>query len=182
MRIVWLKGDYTGKKQERQKQAAKENCNLVISFHFNASRNPKANGAEVYHNGKGNAVVVANELLRVIVNTLGVKWRKVASASGTRAAFINAYHCPAVLLEPCFITNAEEAVLIHDIKALRTLGEAIASQISKLSIPVLGIDIGHKYTTLSSLDRGARCVFGDYEADHAERLAKVVAASLLQRR
>jgi hypothetical protein len=43
---------------------------------------------------------------------------------------------------------------------------------------VLGLDIGHKFKTSQPNDRGARCFYGDFEADHAEQLAKVVAASI----
>lgn len=174
---MWLKGDYTGVRKERQKQALKERCDLVLSFHFNAFNNPHAGGAEVYHNGKANAAAIAEALLKAIVTVTGVRARRIASAYGTRAAFITAYACPAVLLEPCFLTNPDEAALLHDERVLRHLGETIASTIAPFTRR-FGIDIGHKFKTSSPHDKGARCVLGDYEADHAEQLAKVVAASL----
>ena len=43
---------------------------------------------------------------------------------------------------------------------------------------VIGLSVGHKYKTSNPNDRGAACVFGDWEADHAEALAKKVAALL----
>lgn len=179
MKIVWLKGDYVGK-HERQEQAKKANCRLVISFHFNAHSNSKAEGAEAYHNNKGDAAFIAYRLTLVTTRLLGVRFRKVTIASGTRAAFINFYHCPAVLIEPCFITNPEEANLVHDDSVMRKLGESIANELFRW-LPfdaIVGFDIGHKFKTSSISDKGARCFYGDYEADHAEKLAKIVAASI----
>ena len=44
MKSVFLKGDYTGKRKERQRQAIKEGCDFVLEFHFNSSNNAKAKG------------------------------------------------------------------------------------------------------------------------------------------
>jgi len=179
LRIVWLKGDYV-RNHERQRQASQTNCRFVLSFHFNSADNPKAGGSEIFSNGKSDADYIANKLLTVITQTLGTKSRGVKPALGSRVGFLRFYPCPAVLLEPCFISNPDEANLVHDLSVMRQLGEAIAEVLFKW-LPfdsVLGIDIGHKFKTSNPSDRGARCFFGDYEADHAEQLAKVVAASI----
>lgn len=179
MKIVWLKGDYTVKK-ERQQQAAEAGCDFVISFHFNSANDAKANGSEIFHNERGIAETLANRLLLTITKTLKTRARGVKRAIGSRASFIRHYHCPAVLLEPCFISNRTEAEKMHDVSIVRALGEEIANEVAKWlpSSAKVGIDIGHKFKTSAPDDRGARCFFGDYEADHAEQLAKVVAASL----
>lgn len=179
MKVVWLKGDYT-KKRERQQQAKIHGCRFVISFHFNSFSDPTANGAEVYYNEKGDSEFVAQGLMKVITQTLKVKSRKVASAKGSRASFINAYPCPAVLIEPCFVSNPNEAKLLHDVTTMRKLGEGIADLLLRW-LPfdsVVGLDVGHKFKTSSPNDRGAACVLGDTEADHAEQLAKIVAAKI----
>jgi hypothetical protein len=44
---------------------------------------------------------------------------------------------------------------------------------------VIGLSVGHRYKTSNPNDKGAVCAFGDWEADHAEVLAKKV-AELLQ--
>ena len=66
------------------------------------------------------------------------------------------------------------------------LASAIASGIGDFlktvthrEFAVIGLSVGHKYKTSSPNDRGAACVFGDWEADHAEDLARKV-AKLLQ--
>jgi nicotinamidase-related amidase len=41
-------------------------------------------------------------------------------------------------------------------------------------IEVVGLSVGHKYKTSQPNDRGAKCVLGDMEADHAEALARLV--------
>jgi hypothetical protein len=182
MRLIWLKGDYVGR-HERQQAASKAGCDFVICFHFNSFNDPRASGAEVYHNNKGNAKTIAEQLLTAITDVLKNRPRGVKDAQGSRAGFIRHYHCPAVLIEPCFVSNPDEAAKVHDVDTLRALGEAIASVVWKWfpAKAVIGLDIGHKFKRSNPDDRGAKCVLGDWEADHAERLAKVVAASLTQR-
>jgi len=180
MRLIWLKGDYIGR-HERQQLAAKAGCSFVVSFHFNSFSDPRANGAEVYHNAKGNAQTIAEKLLTAITEVLKNRPRGVKDAKGSRAGFIRHYHCPAVLLEPCFISNPDEAALVHDVKTLQLLGKAIADVLDSWfpEDAVIGLDIGHKFKR--SDDQGAKCALGDFEADHAENLAKAVAASLTKR-
>lgn len=178
-RIIWLKGDYTGS-HERQRRAEKRKCDFVISFHFNSFSSPNAAGAEVYYNGKGKSDEVAKDLLQAIVSVLNVPSRGCKSASGTRAAFINRYHCPAVLIEPLFLSNPKEARLVHDLDIVRALGFAIAKVVIKHDFKRVGIDIGHKFKTSNKYDTGAACVFseGCNEALHAEHLAKSFASAL----
>ncbi|MEM3357189.1 MAG: N-acetylmuramoyl-L-alanine amidase [Candidatus Bathyarchaeia archaeon] len=179
MRVVFLKGDYTGKDKTRQLQAKLKGVNFVVSFHFNSASNPKAQGAEVYYNIHASKDI-ADALMDAIVGVLNNPRRIVREATNTRASFINHYHCPAVLIEPCFISNKHEAEMIHDVETLRKLGESIAQTLRRF-LPkeaTVGLDIGHKFKEMSPYDKGAKCVLGDWEADHNERLAKVVAASL----
>lgn len=184
MQVVWLKGDYLGKHQ-RQRQALQSSCDIVISFHFNSSKDKTAAGAEVYHNGKNNVVKLAQQLLSAIVEVLKVPKRKVENAKGSRAGFICHYHCPAVLIEPCFVSNPDEAKLLHDINIMRRLGERIAVEVKKWfkdkTAVVVGLDVGHMFKNSSPHDKGAKCVLGDTEGDHAEVLAKIVAAALTRK-
>lgn len=184
MQVVWLKGDYVGKHQ-RQRQALQSSCDFVISFHFNSSRDRSAAGAEVYHNGKNNVSQLAQRLLSAIVEVLKVPKRAVKDAKGSRASFICQYHCPAVLIEPCFVSNPDEAKLLHDINVMRRLGERIAAEVKKWfkgkTTVIVGLDVGHMYKNSLPHDKGAKCVLGDTEGDHAEVLAKIVAAVLTKK-
>jgi len=189
LKIVWLKGDYTGKR-ERQKQAAAEKCDIVIEFHFNSSNNPAASGTEVWHRQYSFPSRHLAVILHDRITALGFKPRGVKSAiPDSRASFINAYpvDCLVVLLEPAFISNSTDAQKLHQDGFLPKLAEAIVSGIkdfikttSYRKFEIIGLSVGHKYKTSNPADRGARCIFGDFEADHAESLAKLVADLLLQ--
>lgn len=169
MKVVWLKGDYTGRnKKERQRQAERERCDIVIEFHFNASDNASASGTEVWYH---NHTVYSQKLAKILhdnIIALGFKPRGVKSAvDGSRASFINSYPrtCWVVLLEPCFVTKKEDAAKVHDEKFMQRLAEAIANGISKLvkenglkTVNVIGLSVGHKYKTFNPIGKGAQCV------------------------
>lgn len=189
VKVVWLTGDYTGKK-ERQKQAERARCDVVIEFHFNASDNANASGAEVWYRMYSLLSKRLAEILLDKIASCGLKRRGTkAAVSATRAAFINAYPNTAyvVLLEPAFVTNRSDAARLHDPKFIAKLAEAIASGIREFAleiqktkrINVIGLSVGHIGKTSNPRDKGARCVFGDFEADHASALAEQV-AKLLQ--
>lgn len=189
MKVVWLTGDYTGKK-ERQKQAERARCDVVIEFHFNASDNANASGAEVWYRMYSLLSKRLAEILLDKIASCGLKRRGTkAAVSATRSAFINAYPNTAyvVLLEPAFVTNRSDAARLHDPEFIAKLAEAIASGIREFAletqktkrINVIGLSVGHIGKTSNPRDKGARCVFGDFEADHASALAEQV-AKLLQ--
>ncbi len=188
MKVVWLTGDYTGKRKERQRQAAKSGCDIVIEFHFNAAADQSASGTEVWYRSYS---IHSQKLAKSVhdhIVALGFKPRGVkAAVAGTRASFINAYapNIWVVLLEPCFVTNPQEAQRLHDQAFMQRLAEAIIAGINKFlseqkvkQVDVIGLSVGHKGKTSQPDDKGARCVFGDFEADHAEQLAKLVASRL----
>jgi hypothetical protein len=85
------------------------------------------------------------------------------------------------LLEPAFVTNRDDARKLHNQKVLTQLADRISSTIQQFArelsyrpIQVVGLSVGHKYKTSQPNDRGAPCVLGDTEADHAEALARLV--------
>jgi N-acetylmuramoyl-L-alanine amidase len=188
VKVVWLKGDYTGKNKERQRQAAKEKCDIVIEFHFNSADDKAASGTEVWHRRYSMFSRRLASILHDKITALGFKPRGVKSAVPTsRAAFINAYPttCLVVLLEPCFVSNRSDAEKLHQGGFIDKLANAIVSGIQDFlktvihrQFVVIGLSVGHRHKTSSPNDKGAPCVLGDWEADHAEALAKKVAAFL----
>jgi N-acetylmuramoyl-L-alanine amidase len=132
LKIVWLKGDYTGKNKERQRQAEKEKCDIVIEFHFNSAGDRAASGTEVWHRQHS---IFSRQLASILhdrIITLGFKPRGVKSAVPTsRASFINSYPrtCLVVLLEPCFVSNRSDAEKLHQDGFMDRLASAIASGI-----------------------------------------------------
>jgi N-acetylmuramoyl-L-alanine amidase len=188
LKIVWLKGDYTGKNKERQRRAEKEKCDIVIEFHFNSAGDKAASGTEVWHRQYSMFSRQLASILHDKIVALGFKPRGVKPAvTGSRASFINSYPptCLVVLLEPCFVSNRFDAEKLHQDDFMDRLASAIASGIRDFlktvthkEFAVIGLSVGHRYKTSNPNDKGAACVFGDWEADHAEALAKKVAALL----
>ena len=188
MKIVWLKGDYTGKSKERQRQAEKEKCDIVIEFHFNSAGDRAASGTEVWHRQYSIPSRHLATILHDRITNLGFKPRGVKSAVSTsRASFINSYPttCIVVLLEPCFVSNRSDAEKLHQDGFIDGLANAIVAGIKDFiktnanrKFSVIGLSVGHRYKTSNPNDKGASCVFGDWEADHAEDLARKVAELL----
>jgi N-acetylmuramoyl-L-alanine amidase len=188
LKIVWLKGDYTGKNKERQRQAAKEKCDIVIEFHFNSAEDKAASGTEVWHRQYSMFSRQLASILHDKIIALGFKPRGVKLAvPDSRASFINSYPptCIVVLLEPCFVSNRSDAEKLHQDDCVDGLANAIVAGIKDFikatankKFAVIGLSVGHKYKTSNPTDKGAACIFGDWEADHAEDLAKKVAALL----
>jgi N-acetylmuramoyl-L-alanine amidase len=184
VKVVWLTGDYTGERKERQRQAKQAGCNLVIEFHFNAADNSSAHGAEVWYRQYSTPSKLLAERLLNAIGECGFARRGIKLATPQcRARFINAYanDILVVLLEPAFVTNQDDARKLHNQKVLAQLADKIANAIQQFArelryrpIEVIGLSVGHKYKTSQPNDRGAKCVLGDTEADHAEALARLV--------
>ncbi len=85
-----------------------------------------------------------------------------------------------MLIAPVSLTEVAQAAWIHERTNLAHLGEAIAAALRQTYAEdaVLGLSIGHLYQNSRRQDRGAPCVLGDWEADHADALAHVIAGAL----
>jgi hypothetical protein len=178
---VFLTGDYATKVKPRQIQAKVEDCALTIDFHFN-SNGSSAIGGEVYFKD-GNAK--AKEFARAVIEVfrslnLPDHGDPLKTAGDSRAGFILAYHCPAVLLEPLFISNPTQAAWIRDPANLASLGQGIARAIKAKTADgdKIGLSVGHLGKDSAPDDRGARHVIEGWEADYAKRLAETVARHL----
>lgn len=190
MRVIWLTGDYTGERRERQRQAAEKNCDIVIEFHFNSAANKTARGAEVWYRMYS---IYSRRLAEILLDKmceLGLKRRGIyAATKDSRAAFINSYPNTAfvVLLEPAFVSNIFDAKRLHNKEFMEKLAKAIvdglkafADELKHRTIEVVGLSIGHVGKMSNPYDKGALCVFGDYESDHARELARLVYSCLKQ--
>lgn len=175
-KVVLLKGDYVGK-HERQEHAKKEKCDVVVSFHLNFSTNKDASGSEVYYAGP-ESLELAKELLQHCVSVLGLPNRGVKWVQGTRAGFIYYYPMPAVLVEVAFLSNPLDVAKVHDPYKIEELAKRFAQTLKKYK--VVGLDVGHLFKTSSPHDKGANCLKGDTEADHALTLALWTAYYLQQ--
>jgi len=174
---VKLKGDYV-ENHERQEQARKAGCRLVVEFHFNSNGSTAVGGETWYKPNDTFSRQVASDI-RSRYQTIGLPLHgdgPHAAVQGTRASWIRHYDKAAILLEPLYVSNPGQAAWIHDSANLARLAEQVAEAIvnATQSSDVIGLSVGHRYKTSSPHDEGAPCKGGDDEADHNEALCNKV--------
>lgn len=184
-KITWLTGDYANV-TTRQEQAAQRGCAVTVDFHFNGN-GPDAKGGEVWYkpgNAKAKALgqTIVNGYAALNLPFHGDEPLKEA-VPGNRASFIRHYACPAVLVEPLFVSNpsASQAAWIHDNSNVESLAGTIAAALEEATEDenaVVGLSIGHLYKPSARGDTGVDCVRGDTEAKHAKAVAEAVATVL----
>lgn len=174
-------GDYANS-NERQQQASDAGCAVTIDFHFN-SNGPTAKGGEVWYKPDDAASLsLANDIINGVAR-LGLPVLGTNSAvPGTRSAFIRHYASPAVLTEPLFVSNPEQAAWIHNDENLSALATAISGALENATGEgdLIGLSIGHRCKVSQPGDTGAPCAQGDSEATHGIALAVAVAALLTE--
>lgn len=178
---LFLTGDYAVRGQPRQLQAQIERCALTIDFHFNSNGSGALGGEVYFKDGDSKAKDFAKAVIDVFRGlNLPDHGDPLKPAGGSRAAFIQAYAGPAVLLEPLFISNPTQAAWIRDPANLAALGQGIARAIKAKtsSGDKIGLSIGHLGKDSAPNDRGAKHAIEGWEADYAKRLAETVARHL----
>jgi N-acetylmuramoyl-L-alanine amidase len=105
------------------------NIKLAVELHFNSADDPKANGHEWLHwhaspKGKLVAAILAMEMT---LSRLGIRSRGVKAIDGgdRGGEFLRLTHCPAVICEPFFGSNAQ------DWETARAQVEALAATIAR---------------------------------------------------
>lgn len=179
--FAWLVGDYVGN-HERQQQAKEAGCKLVLEFHFNSGESTTQGGEVWFKSGDTFSENIAKEIR---TGFQGLKLPLLdpsvnEATTGTKAGWLPFYSGSVVLLEPLFLSNADQAEWIHDAANLAKLAQAIAAACIKTTATgdLIGLSIGHRFKHSSPHDNGARCEQGDFEADHAQVLALSVASEL----
>jgi hypothetical protein len=170
-----LKGDYVVKAgsmgHQRQAMAQDVGCICVVEFHFN-SFTSAVQGGEVTHQvnsaeSQPFAVSMWDEIAATGLPPHGTPVR--GTKSNPRAAFIEAYAMPAILLEPLFISDSRQAAWLHDPSNATSLAHAVTAGIVR-HFPdggTIGLSAGHNFKSTELADRGAMCASGaDMEADH----------------
>ncbi|MEN3369219.1 MAG: hypothetical protein V7609_1362 [Verrucomicrobiota bacterium] len=183
-KITWLTGDYANV-TTRQEQATERGCAATVDFHFNGN-GPDAKGGEVWYKpgsaearALGQTIVDGFAALDLPFHGDPLK----EAVQGNRASFIRHYQCPAVLVEPLFVSNpsANQAGWIHDDANVQALAAMIAAALEEATEDeeaLVGLSIGHLYKLSSPRDTGVDCVRGDTEAKHAKAVAEAVATVL----
>ena len=107
----------------------KVNPDIMLDLHFNAAT-PSATGAETFISSE-KSKVLANELVEVVSNTLGIKKRGVKAENASqhnRLGMLHGFDGIGVLLEVCFVTNEADA------KSYTTHREELAEAIGDILI------------------------------------------------
>jgi hypothetical protein len=178
---VSLTGDYATRVKPRIIQAKAEQCALVIDFHFNSNGSSAIGGEVYYKDDDAKSKTFAKAVIDVFRSlNLPDHGDPLKPAGDSRAAFILSYDCPAVLLEPLFISNPTQAAWIRDAANLASLGQGIARAIKANTDEAdkIGLSIGHLGKDSAPDDRGARHAIEGWEADYAKRLVEIVAKHL----
>ncbi|MCK5720274.1 MAG: N-acetylmuramoyl-L-alanine amidase [Thiomargarita sp.] len=168
---------YKGNYKWRQKQANQDRCSAYVEHHFNASANVNSNYA----------MVITGRLASQTSKSWG-RWyaRRISEQfnspmGGTEGILVGGYNgrgngnlkytrMPAILLEPMFISNPQQAAIVKDVEGQDKLAKVLAESIVSFfpDNSRIGFSIGHKYKTSRPRDRGASVYGGGTEADYAE--------------
>jgi hypothetical protein len=175
-RIKFYKGDYF----ERQQAANADKAVAYVEHHFNSSASPSAGYAVVIvgSNASSTSRNWGRWYAKAVAEQFGTKCGGddgilVGGWDGRGDGNVKHTRMPAVLLEPLFASNPQQA----DQAALaRILAESVRRFVPDGGL--VAFSVGHKYKTSSPNDRGAALCGGGTEADHAEKVL-LKAAKLL---
>lgn len=98
--------------QERARAANEAEADFFLSFHLNGSNNPEQGGTSTYyHPRSAEGESLAKDIHHSLLAALG---RNDGGVHGKNFAVLRLTRMPAVLIEPVYITNPEEEILIED--------------------------------------------------------------------
>ena len=118
---------------DRVQMAAKRHANIFVSIHYNFTKNPVINGAEIFyfHNPKQvgrekQSRVLAASILKKLTESLPTASRGVKSGN---FCVIRETTMPAVLVEAAFLSNPNDARLLLEPPYRNKIAQAIAEGI-----------------------------------------------------
>ncbi len=183
-KVKFYKGEYL----DRQRAANKDEAVAYVEHHFN-SAGPTANYA---------LVVVGSNASQTSVNWGSWYAKAVAEQFGTQVYWPdgvarggldgrgdgNVKHTamPALLLEPLFVSNPQQADIVRSASGQAALARILAESIRRFFPQggLIAFSVGHKYKTSRPNDRGAALAGGGTEAEYAEIVLKQAAALLTE--
>jgi N-acetylmuramoyl-L-alanine amidase len=109
--------------EQRAERANEMDADLVISIHMNSNPEPTAEGSSIYHWVTSTAgEQLADAIQHEVVSHTGCRDCRTHPRSYT---ILRETKAPAVMIEPAFITNPDEAKLLDDRDHLTALADAI---------------------------------------------------------
>lgn len=172
VRFFW--GDYSDR--QNAANAAKAVC--YVEQHFN-SATPAATGVEVIvgknasKKSKDWAALYAEKVSKeflIPVRSPETKGVIVGGRGGRGDGNIRLTNMPAILLEPCFVSNPKEALIVRSTSGQKALGKILAETIQTMFPDggTIAFSVGHKGKESNPHDRGADVYGGGTEAEYAE--------------
>ena len=113
---------------ERARAANEVGGDLFLSLHLNATEEPTAEGSSTYHFGGSSAGEAAADRIQDELKRLGLRDCRTHARSYT---VLRETRMPAVLVEPVFITNVDEAKRLEDPEFLTDVANAIATGVRR---------------------------------------------------
>ena len=109
---------------ERAMRANTSGAEVFLSIHLNSHTEPNAEGASTYYFPRSQSGEVLAEAIRDDLVELGLRDCRSHARS---YSILKETRMPAVLVEPAFITNPDEAKLLEEGDFRRTIAQAIAT-------------------------------------------------------
>lgn len=181
--VKFYKGDYL----KRQQDANADRAVAYVEHHFNSSSSDQANYAvvvvgsnasQVSRNwGRWYAQAVADQFGNRVGGDQGIL---VGGWNGRGDGNVKHTDMPAVLLEPLFASNPQQAEAIRSDRGQTALARILAESIRRFFPKggLIAFSVGHKYKSSSPNDRGAALAGGGWEADYAEKVLERAAQLL----
>ena len=173
--VKFYKGDY----YQRQQDANADKAAAYVEHHFNSSSSDQAsyavvvvgsNASQTSRNwGRWYAKAIADQFGTRVAGDQGIL---VGGWNGRGDGNLKYTNMPAVLLEPLFASNPQQADIIRSESGQATLARILVESIRRF-IPnggLIAFSVGHKYKNSSPNDRGAALTGGGWEADYAEKV------------
>lgn len=119
--------------KQRLKRAQSSGADILISIHLNSSKSSRAGGCEVLYSNLNHEISsksekLAKTLAKEIANSLGINCRGAKVRNDLY--LLKNSKIPAVIIEPLFISNPEEEMLLKN-EGIRKIASAILRGILK---------------------------------------------------
>ncbi len=92
-------------------EVARLSPDATVEIHFNAATDPHAHGTETLYGSNPEDKILAQHIQQKLVDILRLRDRGVKDTA-ERFAWIRENKCPSVIVEPLFLSNADEAAML----------------------------------------------------------------------
>ncbi len=175
--VKFYRGDYSS----RQKQANYDQAVAYVEHHFNSSSNPDASCSSVVV--ATNASKKSKAWAKHYAESINAEFSEVTRVCGPDGVIVGGYDgrgngnllytaMPAILVEPLFASNPEEADLIRSEEGQSRLAKVLVDSIQRFFPDggLVAFSVGHLYKSSNPYDKGAALHGGGSEGVYAEKV------------